>query len=148
MKGWSVICHAFYGHYIGRYVAGIFSDNNRWLNAGVDLKPGWGVKFDLHWFEWLEPIPRFWLPAYWRADTHRQWNEWTSGRHWFVWSCPIWFPKVFLSISTPFRSVYLGWKTYDMEPGTGDKSWAADRGPIRCGWPGSGCGAPGSTRWR
>lgn len=130
MSGYSLIWHKGHGHYAGRYVAGIFSDNNRWLNAGKDLAPGWGIKLDIHFFEWIEPWPKYWKLGWWRREA--AYNEWKTSNYWFVLNLSwLRLPFIYLAISTPWRSTYVGFKTYMLEPETGDKSWASGLGGDR-----------------
>ena len=74
-------------------------------------------------------------------DKKRSWkhpvvNPW-KGKFWTVLRIPAWFPLVFISLSTPWKSGYCGMKTYDLEPYDNDESWCGkfeqkNEGRVAC----------------
>jgi len=152
--GWSFIIHRgrtdsgerVKFRYLGKYVGGVFPDNNHRLKA--EPNKGWGIKFDLFLAQILRPIARGTHKgrAIWQVSQHvwdryfgeriaaklRQKNPdklppdcvhdfkydvnnpW-KGRFAFRLNSFIRVPCVFLSVATPWRSFYIGVKTYDVD---------------------------------
>lgn len=62
--GISLIWHIGKLFHMGKYVKGIFSDNNELLDP--DKKEGWGIKFDLY-IAWIRrPVPKMLTVEFWR----------------------------------------------------------------------------------
>jgi len=68
-------------------------------------------------------------------------NCW-KGKFWFLFRLPYWLPLVFVSISTPWKSGYIGFKTYKCEPffngfhsweEHGDITWTTRKEKVYCG---------------
>lgn len=68
-----------------------------------------------------------------KTGKYSVYNPW-FGKRWFVFRLPKWIPSIFFSISTPWKNLYLGSKTYEVDlpnvPGTKssgkDISWVDD----------------------
>jgi len=64
IKGFSFIWHLSEILYLGKYVAGIFSDNNyRYRNPN---KEGWGIKIDIYLAPIIRPVPKFWKKEFYQ----------------------------------------------------------------------------------
>lgn len=168
VKGVSLIYHKDDGEgakYAGKYVAGIFSDNN--YHYRPEEKSGWGIKFDLYLAPLIRPVPKMWKKEFikddpkikdvyhehdWPSDLKARqeekragddpqdvndfkygiYNPW-KGHYWFVLRIPV-FLFFFIAISTPWKSIYLGFKTSKIEPfldkpnntDQGDYSWCGE----------------------
>lgn len=66
VTGISIIYHSKAIMYLGKYVAGIFSDNN-YMYRNTENK-GWGFKFDLYFAPLIRPIPKFWRKEFYKEE--------------------------------------------------------------------------------
>ncbi len=153
MKGFSLILGKGVKHF-GSFARGLWFDKNAIFtnkNSG-----GWGFKFDIVFGHSVRPkshLFKLWFDKELVGDTPEDkyvevFGEDLAGRlalidpeyirsrpRWNPWFCENkgvsrggdWYPRFFLSISTPFRRAYVGWKCYDcdcgMESNMHDMSW-------------------------
>lgn len=158
VSGLSIVVHKGNNYklfYLGKYIKGVFSDNNKLLDKKEDEQSGWGFKIDLFFANVIRPIPRFWKIGFWTGKTkisdipYKEWDEYFGkemakklrlkcknkaknvkifhdghfstfnpwkGINWFILRLPKCIPLGFLSVSTPWRSFYIGFKSSRIDP--------------------------------
>jgi hypothetical protein len=57
-----------------------------------------------------------------RPMKYAAYNPW-YGRYWKVLRLPRWVPTFLISVNTPWKSIYFGWKSYRIDPFENDQTW-------------------------
>lgn len=81
VKGISLIWHLKEALYLGKFVAGIFSDNN--YHYRNPRKEGWGIKLDIFFAPIIRPVPRFWERDFYKGQKGPKiWDEYDNIGFW------------------------------------------------------------------
>jgi len=148
-------------HFATKNIMGLWFDKNDYYTVPPKEREGWGVLFKINLGRIVRPVPRFWNKHFWidkipiRDIPTEEWNDYFGkdlaekireldpycykyptynpwfAKRWFILRLPKWIPSCFISIGTPWKSIYIGCKDYEVDvpdlPGTQssgkDRTW-------------------------
>lgn len=158
IKGFSLVLGPKF-NYFGKYIHGIWNDNNELYSPPTEQQTGFGLKFDIAIGPYADPQAYYWKPGFYLGKPkiaeipQDQWesffgkelslrirklflktagytgkysayNPW-YGKYWSVLRLPVWFPAIYIGITTPIKSIYIGSKSFKVDPFGNDMSWAS-----------------------
>lgn len=132
-------------HLTKKYISGLWFDKNDYYKQPQDNRKGFGVLFKLSFGYIVRPIPVFWKISFWnrkikiRDIPQETWddffgkelagklrilnpecykysiyNPWFA-KQLFVLRIPKWVPTFFISIGTPWKNLYFGFKDFEVD---------------------------------
>ena len=132
-------------YFTKKYISGLWFDKNDHIKKDKDKRKGFGILLKLSFGHIVRPIPQFWCINFWtrkikikdipkktwddffgkslagkirlvdpycyKYSTH---NPWFAKRL-FVLRLPKWVPTIFISIGTPWKNIYFGFKDFEVD---------------------------------
>lgn len=152
IKGFTFIFGKDIFHLTKEYISGLWFDKNDYYKQTKDNRKGFGILVKLSFGYIVRPVPVFWKIAFWTRKikikdiSQETWddffgkelagklrilnshcykysiyNPWFAKRL-FVLRIPKWVPTFFISIGTPWKNIYFGFKDFEVDvpnlPGT------------------------------
>jgi hypothetical protein len=145
IKGCTFIFGKGIFHITNKYINGLWFDKNDYYKQSKNNRKGFGILIKLSFGYIVRPIPIFWKKDFWTRKVKikdipkKDWNKffgkklanklrilnphcykysvynpWFAKRL-FVLRLPKWIPTFFISIGTPWKNFYIGFKDFEVD---------------------------------